>query len=312
MGSGGLLVQIETGITCRPVSPRIRLDFRDISETRFMSQRSILITGCSSGIGYDAAHTLKARGWRVLASCRSAEDCERLESEGLESFVLDYAHEESVAQGAALALELTDGKLDALFNNGAYAIPGLVDDLPRDALRAIFETNFFGQFDLVNRILPAMRERGSGRIVNCSSILGFTALQFRGAYNATKFAMEGLTDTIRLEYSDTNIQFSLIEPGPISTKIREKSIPHFEKWIDWKNSPNRQRYEEVLRPRLYEPASKKDRFELQPAAVTQKLIHAIEHEKPRARYYVTTPTYLAGVLKRCLSTRAFDRFCRNI
>lgn len=277
-----------------------------------MPQRSILITGCSSGIGYDAAHTLSARGWRVLASCRSEHDCERLKTEGLESFVLDYADDESVTRGAALALDLTDGKLDALFNNGAYAIPGRVDDLPRNALRAIFETNFFGQFDLINKVLPAMRDRGCGRIVNCSSILGFTALKYRGAYNATKFAMEGLTDTIRLEYADSDIQFSLIEPGPINTKIREKSIPHFEKWIDWQQSPNRQQYEEVLRPRLYEPASKKDRFELDPAAVTKKLIHAIEHDHPKARYYVTTPTYLAGVLKRCLSTSAFDRFCLKI
>jgi len=277
-----------------------------------MSQRSILITGCSSGIGYDAAHTLHKRGWRVLASCRSESDCERLRREGLESIVLDYANDLSVASGAEAALELTGGNLDALFNNGAYAIPGRVDDLPRDALRAIFETNLFGQFDLINRLLPSMRANGHGRIVNCSSILGFTALRFRGAYNATKFAMEGLTDSIRLEHAGSNIHFSLIEPGPINTKIREKSIPHFERWIDWENSAHRQQYETELKPRLYKRSEKKDRFELEPDKVTEKLIHAVEHSRPKPRYYVTTPTHLAGFLKRILTSRAFDRFCLKI
>jgi len=238
-----------------------------------MSQRSILITGCSSGIGYNAAQTLQARG--VLASCRSEEDCLKLQAQGLESFTLDYADEESVARGAAQALDRTNGELDALFNNGAYAIPGLVDDLPRNALRAIFETNFFGQFDLINQVLPAMRARNQGRIINCSSILG-------------------------------------IEPGPINTKIREKSIPHFEKWIDWEQSPHSKKYEGQLRPRLYTPSAKKDRFELEPDAVTAKLIRALEDPRPKPRYYVTTPTYLAGFLKRCLSTRAFDKFCLKI
>jgi len=162
-------------------------------------QKSILITGCSTGIGYDAAHTMQKRGWQVFATCRSQEDCDRLTGEGLTSFVLDYEDEATITSALETCLAATGGTLDAVFNNGAYAIPGPVEDLSRDALRAIFEANFFGYFDLINQIMPTMRQQGYGRIVNCSSLLGMTALRYRGAYNATKFALEGMTDTLRLE-----------------------------------------------------------------------------------------------------------------
>jgi len=153
-----------------------------------MTQPTILITGCSSGIGLDAAHTLNKRGWRVFATCRSQQDCDGLINDGLESFVLDYASTDSIKAAVAHTLELTDGKLDALFNNGAFAIPGRVEDLPRDAMRSIFETNVFGQFELINCVLPQMRKNNRGRIINNSSVLGFAALPYRGAYVATKFA----------------------------------------------------------------------------------------------------------------------------
>jgi len=268
---------------------------------------SILITGCSSGIGLDAALTLHSRGWRVFATCRSETDCETLREKGLESFVLDYASSESIEHAVSTVKALTDGKLDALFNNGAFAIPGRVEDLPRDALRSIFETNLFGQFELINAVLPDMRKRNAGRIINNSSVLGFTALPFRGAYVSTKFAMEGLTDALRLELYDTNIHIMLIEPGPIDTKIRQNSIPHFERWIKWQDSAAKQQYESQLVPRLYEPSEKKDRFELPCSAVTEKLIHALENNSPKPRYYVTTPTHIVGLLKRVLSTRLLDK-----
>ena len=270
-----------------------------------------MITGCSSGIGLDAALTLKARGWRVFATCRSQSDCDDLIARGLESFVLDYASSESIQAAVTKALELNAGKLDALFNNGAFAIPGRVEDLPRGALQSIFETNVFGQFELINLILPVMRKQGHGRIVNNSSVLGFAALPFRGAYNSTKFAMEGLSDTLRLEMHDTGVKVILIEPGPIGTNIRENSIPHFEKWINWQQSAAREKYEQQFIPRLYDKDAKKDRFELSCSAVTDKLIHALEHPKPKPRYYVTTPTYIAGVLKRLLSTRMLDAVLRK-
>lgn len=270
-----------------------------------MTQRSILITGCSSGIGLDAARGLKARGWRVFATCRQEADCERLRGEGLESFRLDYADEASIAAAVAETLQRTGGTLDVLFNNGAFACPGAVEDLPRGALREIFETNLFGYHDLTRRVIPVMRAQGHGRIVNCSSVLGLVGATWRGAYVATKFALEGLSDVLRIEMRGTGIDIILIEPGPIATKIRENAVPHFEKWVDWENSARREQYE-TLRGRLYGVKTKKDAFELGPEAVTAKLIHAVEAKRPRARYYVTTPTYLMGFLRRILPTRALD------
>jgi NAD(P)-dependent dehydrogenase (short-subunit alcohol dehydrogenase family) len=270
-----------------------------------MTQRSILITGCSSGIGLDAAHGLKTRGWRVFATCRQEADCEKLRAEGLESFRLDYSDEASIEAAVAETLRRTGGTLDALYNNGAFACPGAVEDLPRGALREIFETNLFGYHDLTRRLIPVMRAQGHGRIVNCSSVLGLVGATWRGAYVATKFAMEGLSDVLRIEMRGTGIDIILIEPGPIATKIRENAVPHFEQWIDWENSARRAQYVS-LRGRLYDKKTKKDAFELGPEAVTAKLIRALEDRRPKPRYYVTTPTYLMGFLRRVLPTRALD------
>lgn len=270
-----------------------------------MPPRSILITGCSSGIGLDAARGLKARGWSVFATCRQEADCERLRGEGLESFQLDYADEASIAEAVAETLRRTGGTLDALFNNGAFACPGLVEDLPRGALREIFETNLFGYHDLARRVIPVMRAQGHGRIVNCSSVLGLVGMRFRGAYVATKFAMEGLTDVMRIELQSSGIEVILIEPGPIATKIRENAIRHFEKWIDWENSAQADLYRR-LRGRLYDKKVRKDAFELEPSAVTAKLVRALEARRPKARYYVTTPTYLMAFARRALPTGALD------
>ncbi len=270
-----------------------------------MTARSILITGCSSGIGLDAARVLRQRGWRVFATCRQEADCAKLRAEGLESFRLDYADEDSITAAVAEVVARTGGTLDALFNNGAFACPGAVEDLPRGALREIFETNLFGYHDLTRQVIPLMRAQGHGRIINCSSVLGLVGLTWRGAYVATKFAMEGLSDVLRIEMKGTGIEVVLIEPGPIATKIRENAIPHFEKWIDWEHSARRDQYLS-LRGRLYDKKVKKDTFELEPAAVTAKLIHALDARRPKARYYVTVPTYLMGFARRVLPTRALD------
>lgn len=265
--------------------------------------RTILITGAATGIGYHAATTLRTRGWRVFASARKEADCDRLRSEGLDSVLIDYEAPDTIAAGLADMLDATDGRIDALFNNGAYAIPGLVEDLPTDALRAIFEANFFGWHDLTRRVIPAMRAQGHGRIVQNSSVLGFAAMPWRGAYNATKFALEGLTDTLRLEMRDEPIHVSLIEPGPITSMFRANARVGFERWIDWKASVRAKDYEAMM-PVLYSDEVAK--FELGPEAVTAKLIHAIEAPNPRARYYITFPTHLAGVLKRILPTGMLD------
>lgn len=265
----------------------------------------ILITGCSSGIGYDAAHGLRAAGWRVFASCRKEADCARLRSEGFESPLIDYADSDSIHAGLAEVLDATGGTLNAVFNNGAFAIPGAVEDLPRDALRTIFETNLFGVHELTRAVIPVMRAQGHGRIVNCSSVLGLVPMQWRGAYVATKYALEGLTDVLRLEMRGVPIDVILIEPGPITSKIRENAIPLFERFIDWENSVRAAQYRTGLLRRLYDK-SDPDRFELPAEAVTRKLLHAVSARRPRPRYYVTTPTYFAGVIRRVLPTRLLD------
>ena len=265
--------------------------------------RCILITGSSSGIGHDAAHGLKARGWRVFATCRQEKDCERLRAEGLESFVLDYADEASIAAAVTQVQALTP-RLDAVFNNGAFGCPGAVEDLPRDALRAIFEVNLFGSHDLTRRVIPMMRAQGAGRIINCSSVLGLVGARWRGAYVATKFAMEGLSDVLRIEMQGTGVDVVLIEPGPITSSIRKNAIPHFERWINWQASARREDYA-ALCHRLYDSRGP-DRFELPASAVTAVLIRALETKRPRPRYYVTTPTHIAGLARRLLPTRALD------
>ena len=268
-------------------------------------RKSILITGCSSGIGRDAAEGLRKRGWRVFASCRKESDCAVLRDEGFESPLIDYADPDSIQAGLDKVLEATGGTLDALFNNGAYALPGAVEDLPREGLAELFETNVFGVHDLTRRVIPVMRGQGHGRIVNCSSVLGLVPAPWRGAYVASKYAMEGLTDTLRLEMRDTGIKVILIEPGPVTSKIRVNSIPHFERWVDWRGSARAEQYETRLLKRLYENRGP-DRFELPPEAVTEKLWRALEDPSPRARFFVTTPTYIFGTLRHILPTSWMD------
>ena len=268
-------------------------------------RKSILITGCSSGIGRDAAEGLRKRGWRVFASCRKESDCAVLRDEGFESPLIDYADPDSIQAGLDKVLEATGGTLDALFNNGAYALPGAVEDLPREGLAELFETNVFGVHDLTRRVIPVMRGQGHGRIVNCSSVLGLVPAPWRGAYVASKYAMEGLTDTLRLEMRDTGIKVILIEPGPVTSKIRVNSIPHFERWVDWRGSARAEQYKTRLLKRLYEKRGP-DRFELPPEAVTEKLWRALEDPSPRARYFVTTPTYIFGTLRHILPTSWMD------
>lgn len=275
-------------------------------------QKSILITGCSSGIGLDCAKTLHAHGWTVFASCRQQKDCDRLKMMGIEAPRLDHADPVSITETIQYILTKTNGKLDAVFNNGAFAVPGAVEDLPTDALRSIYETNLFGYHEVIRQVIPIMRAQGKGKILNCSSVLGFVAIPWRGAYNSTKFALEGLTDTLRIEMRNTNINVILIEPGPISTKIRENSIPHFERWVDWENSPRKKQYETDLIKRLYQPKNKPDAFELPVSAVTKVVMKALESHHPKPRYYVTIPTHFMGFLRRILSTRSLDWFISRL
>jgi len=266
--------------------------------------RSILITGCSSGIGLTVARGLSARGWRVFATARRPEDVERLGAEGMESLRIDLDNTATIHAAVEAVLARTGGRLDALFNNGGFGQVGAVEDLTRESLRAQFETNLFGWIELTNLIIPAMRRQGHGRIVMNSSVLGYAAFAYRGAYNAVKFAVEGITDTLRQELHGSGIHVCLIEPGPISSRFRDNCLPHFERHIDWQQSVHRKRYEAQL-ARLRKPGPAAP-FTLGPEAVLAKVVHALESERPRPRYPVTIPSVLFWWLRRFLTIRAMD------
>lgn len=269
--------------------------------------KSILITGCSSGIGLCVAHGLRDRGYRVFATARRNDDVNKLQDEGFEALQLDLDDSESIHTAVTEILSKTGGTLDALFNNGAYGQMGAVEDLNRHVLRAQFETNVFGWVELTNLIIPVMRQQGHGRIIQNSSVLGFAAMPYRGAYNASKFAIEGLTDTLRQELTTTasNIHISLVEPGPIISRYRANAYKAFKAFIDTEHSIHQQQYQSMIdRLNKQGPAAP---FTLGPEAVLAKVIHALESPKPKIRYYVTVPTYLFGYLKRLLSFRMMDR-----
>lgn len=266
--------------------------------------KSILISGCSTGIGACVARGLAARGWQVFAGARKAEDVERLCAEGLNGVMLDLDDSASIQAAVAAVLAQTGGTLEALFNNGGFGQVGAVEDLTRTALREQFETNLFGWVELTNLVIPVMRRQGHGHIVMNSSVLGYAAFAYRGAYNAVKFALEGLSDTLRHELHGSGIHVVLIEPGPIVSRFRENCLPHFEKHIDWRNSVHRAQYESQM-ARLHKPGPAAP-FTLPAEAVLEKIIHALESPAPRPRYPVTVPAVAFWWLKRVLPIRVMD------
>lgn len=273
-------------------------------------RQAILVTGASSGIGYFCAKALQQDGYQVIASCRKLPDVSRLQAEGLTCIQLDVADSGSIHRAVEETLQLCNGKLYGLFNNGAYGQPGAVEDLNRDTLRRQFETNVFGWAELTNALLPAMIAQGEGRIIQNSSVLGFAAMPFRGAYNASKFALEGLTDTLRLELEGTGVHVSLIEPGPILSDFRKNALAALQSNIDMAHSRHRETYKNAIeRLSKQGPAQ---RFTLGPEAVYKRLKHALQSRRPQPRYYVTFPTYLMGYLKRLLSTRRLDKILGRV
>ncbi len=269
-----------------------------------MNKPTVLVTGCSSGIGQHCAMALQARGWEVFATARRAEDVTRLEENGLAALALDVTDFDAIDRVVAATLERVEGRLDAVFNNAGYGQPGAVEDLPTAALRAQFETNLLGPHAIIRAVLPAMRRQGYGRIVNHSSVLGFAALPYRGAYNASKFALEGLSDTLRLELTGTGIHVSLMQTGPVASRFRANAERAFRRWIEPETSAHREPYRTFARRLAGEGSTP---FSLGPEAVMRKLVHALEHPRPKARYHVTVPTHVFKALRRILPTRALDR-----
>jgi len=268
-------------------------------------EKSILITGCSSGIGLCAAQELKKRGYRVFATARKTADVEKLNSLGLESLPLDINDSDAIRKTLAEILRRTGGTLYALFNNSGYFEPGAVEDVSRDRMRIQFETNVFGPMELTNLVLPIMRKQGYGRIIQNSSILGTITLPYYGAYNASKFALEGFNNTLRLELRGTNIFVSIIAPGPIESKFRENAFQHYQKVLSDKPSVHINTYKQ-LEKTYFANSAKRSSFSLPPTAVVKKLILALESKHPKAHYYIGFPAQLFAFLRRILPESAMD------
>lgn len=267
--------------------------------------QSILITGCSSGIGHHLALRLKDEGYHVLATARKVEDVQSLTTHGLDTYQLDLTSEQSIENAVQWAIEKSDGKLFGLINNGAYGQPGALEDLPTHALRAQFETNLFGWHHLIRLIIPIMLKNEHGRIIQISSILGLVAMKYRGAYNASKFALEGYTDTLRLELTNTPIQISLVEPGPIKSQFRHHSLLKFKENIDIEHSRHQAIYQQTL-ARLSNPKPKNP-FTLEPESCVKPVLHALRSKKAKHRYGVTFPTHLFAILRRILPSILLDK-----
>lgn len=266
--------------------------------------RSILITGCSSGIGLAAARTLRERGWHVIASCRKPGDVEKRIAEGFDSVRIDHGDPESVETGWRKTMDLTDGALDALFNNGGHGMSGAAEDVPREALELVFASNVFGVHQLTRLALPGMVARGRGRIVMHSSVVGYTVLQWRAAYVATKHAIEGLTNTMRVELRGSGVHVSILNTGPVTSGFRDNSVKLFDRWIDVDASRHAAYYRNVFM--ASRKSDKPVAFEGTPDDVVRKLIHAVEAPRPRTRYYVTPHAYVAALLTRVLPDRLQD------
>jgi len=277
---------------------------QNTSVTQLLPPSTILITGCSTGIGYHTAHFLKELGYNVIATCRKQEDVNRLNDEGLTCFQLDLACSVCIDFAITQILIETDGKIDALFNNGAFGLPGAVEDLSREAMEYQFRTNVFGTQELTNKVVKIMRKQGNGKIIYNSSILGFAAMQYRGAYNASKFAIEGFADTLRIEVKQDNIQVSLIEPGPILSDFRKNAFEQFTRWINVEESAHKSKYQAMAK-RL-EKVGASAPFTLGPEAVSKCVVHALQKNKAKIRYRVTVPTIVFAYLKRIMPTRWLD------
>lgn len=272
-------------------------------------RKTIIVTGASSGIGAYAVRALAKDGWRVFATVRKDGDLESLRAEGIEAFLMDYRDSASIDRMVGEVLSLTGGRLDALFNNGAYGQPGAVEDLPVDALRQQFETNLFGWHDLTRRVIPVMRKAGRGRIVQCSSILGLVPYRWRGAYTASKYALEGLSLTLRMELEGSGIHVSLIEPGPIASRFTANALASIREHIDLDGSVHAQAYRREL-ARL-DGTGPVNRYKLGPDAVYKVLVEALTARRPRPHYLVTTPAKRGYFLKKLMPADLFYRLLRR-
>ena len=271
-----------------------------------IENKSVLVTGCSSGIGRATAEVLRSKGWKVFPTARKVADLDALRQAGFEAIKLDVASSESIAQAVDRVLAKNAGKLGAVVNNAGFGMPGAIEDLTRDAMRYQFEVNLFGLQELTNKLIPVFRKQGYGRIVNVSSVVGRLSLPFMGIYSASKFALEAVSDALRVELSQDRISVSLVEPGPIKTSFSTNCAGQGEERLDADGSKFGAAYKQYFAKRRNGGMSE-DRFRLSPEAVAEKILHALESPHPKIRYCVTLPAYFGSWAARFVPSVVIDR-----
>ncbi|MBD3841676.1 MAG: SDR family NAD(P)-dependent oxidoreductase [Campylobacterales bacterium] len=270
-------------------------------------QTAILITGCSSGIGLQTAIYLKNQGFLVFATARKNQDVAMLKDLGFEAFFLDVTDPKSIQVTIESILQITQGRLDVVFNNAGYGQPGAVEDITTNVLKEQFETNVFGLHEVTKQLLPIFFAQGYGKIINHSSVLGLVSLKHRGAYNASKYAIEGLSDTLRLELQDTNIQVTVLNTGPITSNFRKNAQEKLKQNIDMENSRFKDEYQKGLQKAKSDVPFNLEAIEV--AKVVEKIINA---KTIKPRYYITKATHILGFAKRILTTKQLDKLLRKL
>lgn len=268
---------------------------------------NIVITGCSTGIGLETANYLKDKFITVYPTARYEKDVQMLKDLGFEhAMQLDVTKPEMIETVIEKVLEL-EGHIDVWFNNAGYGQPGAIEDITTTTLREQFETNVFGLHECTRQIIPVMRKQGHGKIIQHSSVLGIISLFGRGAYNASKYAVEGLTDTLRLELKDTRIYPVLLNTGPIASHFRQTAVKKLEENVDMEHSVFKDKYHASIKG-----IGKKVPFKEEAVSVARVVHKIILADKPKPRYYITKATYLLGYLKRILSTGLLDQILKKL
>ena len=271
------------------------------------SKTNIVITGCSTGIGLETAKYLQSKGIKVYATVKNSNDIATLREMGLENVMKLDVRESTEISAVIEEVLRQDSKIDIWFNNAGYGQAGALEDISTNVLREQFETNVFGLHECTRQIIPIMREQGYGKIIQHSSVLGLVSLFGRGAYNASKYAIEGLTDTLRLELKDRDIYAVLLNTGPITSNFRKTAMQKLRYNIDIENSIFRDSYLNNLKKK-----KSKVPFNEEPISVAKVVYEIVQAKKPKPRYYITKATVILGYLKRFISTSMLDRVLTKI
>jgi len=271
--------------------------------------KAVLITGCSSGIGHATAQRLSADGWNVYATARRPEAITDLEGAGCKTLGLDVTDEQSMTAAVAQVAD-AEGAVGVLINNAGYSQSGAVESVAPEAVRRQFETNVFGLLRMCQLVLPGMRSRGWGKVVNIGSMGGRLVFPGGGIYHATKYAIEALSDALRFEVRGFGIDVILIEPGLITTRFGEVASGSVDEGADGDTGPYADFNRHVAKVTSEAYAGPMAKLGGPPEKVAATIAHALAAERPKARYQVTPSAHLLIGQRRITPDRVWDLMMR--